>query len=100
MHADGKSTLASVSKWNSGKVNYMAVSPPTVERVRDGNLNPPTTKKANPEQITFTNVPPRRLGRRGSCDVIKGKPGVTGQAEHAKSPKEGFDLLMVNPSYR
>ena len=22
MHADGKSTLASVSKWNSGKVNY------------------------------------------------------------------------------
>ena len=24
MHADGKSTLASVSKWNSGKVNYTA----------------------------------------------------------------------------
>ena len=22
MHADGKSTLASISKWNSGKVNY------------------------------------------------------------------------------
>ena len=22
MHADGKSTLASVSKWNLGKVNY------------------------------------------------------------------------------
>ena len=22
MHADGKSTLASVSKWNSGKVDY------------------------------------------------------------------------------
>ena len=24
MHADGKSTLASVSKWNSGKVNYVS----------------------------------------------------------------------------
>ena len=23
MHADGKSTLASVSKWNSGKVNLL-----------------------------------------------------------------------------
>ena len=23
MHADGKSTLASVSKWNSGKVNFV-----------------------------------------------------------------------------
>ena len=23
MHADGKSTLASVSKWNSGKVNFI-----------------------------------------------------------------------------
>ena len=23
MHADGKSTLASVSKWNSGKVNWL-----------------------------------------------------------------------------
>ena len=26
MHADGKSTLASVSKWNSGKVNWDIVS--------------------------------------------------------------------------
>ena len=25
MHADGKSTLASVSKWNSGKVNSYAL---------------------------------------------------------------------------
>ena len=25
MHADGKSTLASVSKWNSGKVNFKAI---------------------------------------------------------------------------
>ena len=75
--------------------NYMAVSPATVERVIVGNLNLPTTKKANPEQITFTNVPPRKLGRQRSCDVIKGKPGVTRQAEHAKSPKERFDLLIT-----
>ena len=27
MHADGKSTLASVSKWNSGKVNYVTIVP-------------------------------------------------------------------------
>ena len=26
MHADGKSTLASVSKWNSGKVNWWSFS--------------------------------------------------------------------------
>ena len=26
MHADGKSTFASVSKWNSGKVNYSSLS--------------------------------------------------------------------------
>ena len=26
MHADGKSTLASVSKWNSGKVNYVFIN--------------------------------------------------------------------------
>ena len=75
--------------------NYVAVSPPTVERVIVGNFDPPTTKKANPEQITFTNVLPQRLGRQRSCDVIKGKPGVTRQAEHAKSPKEGFDLLIT-----
>ena len=25
MHADGKSTLASVSKWNSGKINWFAL---------------------------------------------------------------------------
>ena len=34
------------------------------------------------------------MGRQRSCDVIKGKPGVTHQAEHAKSPKEGFNLLI------
>ena len=75
--------------------NYMKISPPNVKRVIVGNLGPPTTKKASPEQITFTNVPPRRLGRQRSCDVIKGKPGVTRQAEHPKSPKEGFDLLIT-----
>ena len=75
--------------------NYMAVSPPTVERVTVGNLDPPTTEKANPEKITFTNVPPQRLGRQRSSDVINGKPGVTCQAEYAKSPKEGFDLLIT-----
>ena len=26
MHADGKSTLASVSKWNSGKANCLGLS--------------------------------------------------------------------------
>ena len=26
MHADGKSTLASVSEWNSGKVNYNTIT--------------------------------------------------------------------------
>ena len=38
--------------------SYMAVSSQTAERVIVGNHDPPTTKKANPEQITFTNVPP------------------------------------------
>ena len=76
--------------------NYMAVSPPTVERVIVGNLDPPTTKKANPEQITFTNVPPQRFGRQRSCDVIKGKPGVTRQAEHVSKRRIGF---AYNPSY-
>ena len=75
--------------------NYMAVSPPTVERVTVGNLDPPTTEKANQKKITFTNVPPQRLGRQRSSDVINGKPGVTCQAEYAKSPKEGFDLLIT-----
>ena len=30
MHADGKSTLSSVSKWNSGKVNSLRVMTPEV----------------------------------------------------------------------
>ena len=38
MHADGKSTLASVSKWNSGKANFAASEAPEekIEGNKDG----------------------------------------------------------------
>ena len=44
MHADGKSTLASVSKWNSGKVNYMGkMNSENISRFQVSSLNYITT---------------------------------------------------------
>ena len=39
MHADGKSTLASVSKWNSGKVNYINLFKELGERADEEHVD-------------------------------------------------------------
>ena len=50
MHADGKSTLASVSKWNSGKVNCLksvqsALSNLLTTSAMHGTFSRPSTKR-------------------------------------------------------
>ena len=53
MHADGKSTLASVSKWNSGKVNWQGIT--TTRLTLGGEVMVPRDNSTLPFSIELLN---------------------------------------------
>ena len=46
--------------------------------------------------IDFSNQPPTNIGRQGSKDVIKNKPGVAAYARNAVSPLDTFKLFFTD----
>ena len=49
-------------------------------------------KKKKIRQIHFSNHPPQNVGRQGSPNVIKNKPGVHGNARNAATERQAFEV--------